>query len=213
MEPIAIAGVAGDVRELSQEAKPQLFLPYLQHMGSARRLYLTVRTRGTAAAPVAALRASATRAMPEAVLRFTNMGAVIAESVAPARFRGAILTLFSGIALALALIGLYAVCSYTVQARTREIGLRMALGARGGAVVRQFMGQALRLTAAGLIIGLAAALGLRRVLASFLFETPSTDAWSYIGTVLVVIAGAFAASLIPAWRASRTDPAIVLRDE
>ena len=151
--------------------------------------------------------------MPEAVIRFTNMQDVVAESVAPARFRTVLLGLFSAIALALALAGLYAVCSYVVEARTREIGLRMALGARASAVVRQFLGQALRLTSVGLAIGILAAYAMRTLLASFLFETPASDWLSYAGTALLLALGAGAASIVPAWRASRTDPAVVLREE
>src|SRR5260370_22525390 len=101
--------------------------------------------------------------MPEAVVRFTNMQEVVAESVAPARFRTLLLAMFSGIALALALTGLYAVCSFLVQTRTREIGLRMALGADAPAVVRQVIGHALKLTAGGLGVGIAAAFAMLTV--------------------------------------------------
>lgn len=211
--PITIVGVTGDVRELAESAGPQLFLPYLQHLNSAGRLYLTVRTSGAEAAPAGVLRASVMQAMPEAVLHFTNMRDVVDDSAAPARFRTAVLGLFSAIALALAMTGLYAVCSYAVQARTREIGLRMALGAQTGNVVRQFVGQAFRLTAAGVAAGVVLAFALRQALAGFLFDTPPTDGWSYAGTVLLVGMGALLASLIPACRASRTDPAVVLREE
>jgi ABC-type antimicrobial peptide transport system permease subunit len=162
---------------------------------------------------VDALRKSAAGLMPEAVVRFTNMQEVVAETVAPARFRTILLAMFSAIALLLALTGLYAVCSFLVQTRTREIGLRMALGADASAVVRQFIGHALRLTAVGLAIGIAAAFAMRTVIASFLFETPASDWFSYAGSALVLALGSVLASLLPAWRASRTDPAIVLREE
>ncbi|HEY6390287.1 MAG TPA: ABC transporter permease [Bryobacteraceae bacterium] len=212
-DPTTIVGVTGDVRQLAQPAGPQLFLPYLQYLKWSGQLYLTVRAQGPAAPLLDALRKSASGLMPEAVVRFTNMQDAVAESVAPARFRTILLAMFSAIALALALTGLYAVCSFLVQTRTREIGLRMALGAGASAVVRQFIGHALRLTAVGLVIGIAGAFALRTVVASFLFETPASDWFSYAGSALVLALGSVLASLLPAWRASRTDPAVVLREE
>jgi putative ABC transport system permease protein len=212
-DPITIVGVVNDIRELAEPAGPQLYLPYLQHLSSARQLYLTIRANGPAAPLIDTLRRRAADLMPEAVVRFTTMQNSVAESVAPARFRTVLLALFSGMALILALTGLYAVCSYAVQARTREIGLRMALGARASEVVRQFIVQGLRLTAVGLVAGIAAAFALRQVLASFLFATPASDWLSYLGSAMLLIAGSLAASFVPAWRASRTDPAIVLREE
>jgi putative ABC transport system permease protein len=213
IDPITIVGVTGDVRQLAQPAGPQLFLPYAQHLKRSDPLYLTLRAQGPAAPLVDALRRSAAGLMPEAVVRFTNMRDVVAETVAPARFRTILLAMFSAIALALALTGLYAVCSFLVQTRMREIGLRMALGADASAVVRQFIGHALRLTAVGLVIGIAAAFAMRTVVASFLFETPASDWFSYAGSALVLALGSVLASLLPAWRASRTDPAVVLREE
>ena len=212
-DPITIVGVTGDVRPLAQPAGPQLFLPYLQHLKRSDRLYLTLRVQGPVAPLVDALRKSAAGLMPEAVMRFTNMQEVVAESVAPARFRTLLLAMFSAIALLLALTGLYAVCAFLVQTRTREIGLRMALGADAPAVVRQFIGHALRLTAVGLVIGIAAAFAMRTVVSSFLFETPASDWLSYVGSAFVLALGSVLASLVPAWRASRTDPAVVLREE
>ena len=128
-------------------------------------------------------------------------------------FTAVVLAAFSAIALALSLTGLYAVCSYLVQSRTREIGLRMALGAQGSVIVRQFIGRALRLTGVGVLIGLALAFALRSLLASFLFEIPSSDWLSYGGAASLLTLGAITASFVPAWRASRTDPAVVLREE
>ncbi len=212
-DEITIVGVTADVRELSQPAGAQLFLPYLQHLKLSGRLYLTMRAQGPVAPLVDTLRKSAASLMPEAVVRFTNMQDVVSESVAPARFRTLLLVMFSVIALALALTGLYAVCSFLVQTRTREIGLRMALGADASTVVRQFLGHALKLTAVGLVLGIAAAFAMRTVLASFLFETPASDWFSYVGSALVLAFGSVLASLVPAWRASRTDPAVVLREE
>jgi ABC-type antimicrobial peptide transport system permease subunit len=120
---------------------------------------------------------------------------------------------FAGISLALTLAGLYGVISYIIAARAREIGLRMALGARVADVIEQFLMCGLRLTALGLSIGLAAAFVLRKVVAAFLFEIPAADWPSYVGTASLLVCGSLLACLVPAWCASRTDPAIVLRDE
>ncbi|HLJ49968.1 MAG TPA: ABC transporter permease [Bryobacteraceae bacterium] len=212
-DPITIIGVVGNIRELAQPAGPELYLPYLQHMQTVGAMYLTIRSTGNAAPLIDALRRSAANLMPEAAVRFTTMEKAIAETVAPARFRTLSLTVFAGIALLLALAGLYAVCSYAVQSRTREIGLRMAMGAAAGTVVRQFVVSALRLTAIGLAIGIAVAFASRNVLASFLYDLPPSDWLSYVATAAVVALGAAVASSIPAWRASRTDPAVVLREE
>src|SRR5258708_29069171 len=148
--------------------------------------------------------------MPEGVVRVTNMQEVVGESVGPARFRTLLLAMFSAIALLLALTGLYAVCAFLVQTRTREIGLRMALGADGPAVVRQFIGHALKMTALGLVIGIAASFAMRTVVASFFFQTPASDWVSDVGSAVVLALGSVLASLVPAWRASRSDPPRVL---
>jgi putative ABC transport system permease protein len=212
-EFITIVGVIGDIRTLAQPAGPQLYLPYLQHLDSSSQMYLTLRVQGSTTPLIDALRKNAAALMPEAVVRFTDMQAAVAESVAPARFRAVVLAAFSAIALALALTGLYGVCSYIVQARTREIGLRMALGARAFGVVQQFIAQSLRLTGVGLVIGIAAAFAMRKILAAFLFEIPASDWLSYLGTAVVLALGSVVASFVPAWRASQIDPAIVLREE
>jgi putative ABC transport system permease protein len=210
--PITIVGVVGNTRQLSKLAGPELFLPYLQHLRLASRLYLTMRVQGATAPLVDALRREVS-AMPEVVVRFTSMKEEVTASVAAARFRTITLVVFAGISLALTLAGLYGVISYIIAARAREIGLRMALGARVTDVIEQFLMRGLRLTALGLSIGLAAAFVLRKVVAAFLFEIPASDWPSYVGTASLLVCGSLLACLVPAWRASRMDPAMVLRDE
>jgi putative ABC transport system permease protein len=210
--PITIVGVVGNMRQLAKTAGPELFLPYLQHLGSSGQLYLTVRTQGATAPLIDALRKEAA-SMPEAVVRFTSMKEAVSETAAGARFRTVTLVMFAGISLALTLAGLYGVISYIIAARSREIGLRMALGARIADVLGQFLSRGLRLTGFGLLIGLTAAFVLRKVVAAFLFEIPPSDWLSYLGTAAVLVGGSLLACLVPAWRASRTDPAVVLRDE
>jgi putative ABC transport system permease protein len=209
---ITIVGVVGNMRQLARAAGPELFLPYLQHLGSSGQLYLTVRAQGAAAPLIDALRKEAA-SMPEAIVRFSSMKEAVAETASAARFRTITLVVFAGISLALTLAGLYGVISYIIAARSKEIGLRMALGARVADVLGQFLSRGLRLTGVGLLIGLAAAFALRRVVASFLFEIPDSDWLSYAGTAAVLIGGSLLACLVPAWRASRMDPAVVLRVE
>lgn len=213
MKPITIVGVAGDIRTLAQPARPQLYLPYLQHLSASGQLYLTVRSSGPPAPLIDALRRSAAASMPEAVVHFTTMKGAVAETVAPWRFRALVLAFFSAIALVLALTGLYAVCSYAAQARTREIGVRMALGARSSAVLWQLVTQALRWTLVGEAIGIVAAFFLGKSLASSGISISSADWLTCLGTCLLLAAGSVAASLTPAWRASRVDPSVVLREE
>ncbi len=213
IDPITIVGVVGSIRQLAAPAGPELYLPYLQHLQRVSTMYLTIRSTGNPAPLIDALRTNAANLMPEAAVKFTTMQEAIAETVSPARFRTLALTIFAGIALLLAMAGLYAVCSYAVQSRVREIGLRMAMGAAAGTVVRQFVASALRLTAIGLAIGIIVAFASRNVLASFLYDLPPSDWLSYAVTAAAVALGAAAASSIPAWRASRTDPAVVLRQE
>lgn len=212
MAPISIVGVVANTRQLAKAAGPELFLPYPQHLGASGRLYLTVRVQGATAPLIDALRKEAA-SMPEAVVRFSSMKEAVSETAAAARFRTVTLVVFAGISLALTLAGLYGVISYIIAARSREIGLRMALGARIADVLKQFLSRGLRLTCVGLLIGLAAAFVLRKVVAAFLFEIPDSDWLSYAGTAAALVGGSLLACFVPAWRASRTDPAVVLRDE
>jgi putative ABC transport system permease protein len=138
---------------------------------------------------------------------------VVSESVAQPRFNMVLLSAFSLLALALATIGIYGVMSYAVNQKTHEIGIRMAMGARArdvrGMVVKQGMG----LTVAGIGLGLAAAWALTRLLAGFLFNVTATDPLTYIGVSLVLAFVAFAATYLPAHRATRVEPLKALRYE
>ena len=120
---------------------------------------------------------------------------------------------FAGLALALALAGVYGVLSYSVTQRTWEIGLRLALGARRAQVLRLIARQGMALVALGLVIGLAAAAGLTRFLESQLYSVQPTDPVSFAAVVVLLLGVALAASLIPAWRASRVQPTEALRYE
>jgi putative ABC transport system permease protein len=141
------------------------------------------------------------------------MEEVLSDSIARQRFSMLLLAVFAGVALALAAVGLYGVMSYTVAQRTREIGLRMALGAQRGDVLRLVVGQGLRLVFVGVGIGLAAALALTRLMSSLLYGVSATDPLTLAVISLLLVSVAALASYIPARRATKVDPLVALRYE
>ncbi|MCU1384495.1 MAG: hypothetical protein JWL71_3192 [Acidobacteria bacterium] len=147
------------------------------------------------------------------VVKLQSMEDVFAEAIGRPRLLAQLLGLFAGLALLLAAIGSYGVLSYMVSERRREIGIRMALGASRGAVLRMILGQGLRLTLAGVVVGLAAAFGMNRLLASLLFGVRPTDPATIAAVVLLISVVALVACYLPARVATRVDPMIVLRDE
>jgi len=138
---------------------------------------------------------------------------VFAESIRRPRLLAQLLGAFAGLALLLAALGTYGVLSYTVTERRREIGIRIALGAARSQVLTQIMRQGLQVTALGVAIGLAGALAVNRLIASLLFGVQPTDAVTMAFVIATITTVALVASCLPAWRASRVDPNVVLRDE
>ena len=147
------------------------------------------------------------------VAKIRSMDQVISESTARQNFNMLLLTIFAALALLLAAIGIYGLMSYTVEQRLQELGIRMALGAGGGDMLRLVVGQGMKLTIIGAILGLAAAFGLTRLLASLLFGVKTTDPLTYAAVALVLSAVALLACFIPAIRAAKVDPVIALRYE
>jgi len=141
------------------------------------------------------------------------MDQVLAESLTRQRFAMALLAAFAALALALASIGIYSVLAYAVRRRGHEIGIRMALGARSADVVRMIVVQGMRPALAGMGLGLAAALALRRILASLLYDVGVTDPWTLAAVAAVLGVVSAAACLVPAYRAARIDPMAALRSE
>jgi putative ABC transport system permease protein len=141
------------------------------------------------------------------------MDSTIAESVAEPRFRTWLLSAFAVAGLALTLIGIYGVISYSVSQRTQEMGIRIALGAQAADVRRLILSQGVRMALLGAAIGLLGSLGLMRLLTSQLYEVKPGDPLTLIGAALVMLAVALCASYIPARRATRVDPIIALRHE
>jgi putative ABC transport system permease protein len=209
-----VVGVVGDVRDLGLDVQPEpaYYAPVMQFPMS--QLSLAVRTRTDLQAVAATVR-KAVEAVDasQPVYGDATMAQVIAASVAPRRFVLQMLAIFAAIALLLSAVGIYGVISYSVAQRTQEIGVRMAVGARPRDVLRLVMGQALRLAAAGVGLGLAAAIGLSRLLAGLLYGVSVRDPLTYAGIAILLGAVALAASAIPALRAARVDPMAALRTQ
>jgi putative ABC transport system permease protein len=212
-ESMEIVGVVADVlqRNASTPVAPQLFAPYAQ--SSMRNLQIVARTAVDPLTLAPALREvlrSRDPAMP--VPEFIPLQQVLAESLARPRFYTALLTLFAGISLVLAAIGVFGVMSYAVAQRTREISIRMALGARRAQVIRMVVGRSMLLAAAGLLLGAAGALVLGRVVSSQLYNVGLTDPLAYGAAAAALGGAALLASYLPARRASRLDPGMALRE-
>jgi predicted permease len=209
-----VIGLAGDVRHEGLDRLPPgvVYVPMSRFPRGTIKVYL--RTRDDPAALASAARAAVRRVDPnQAITGLAPLTAVVSETVARPRFLTELVALFAAAALLLAAIGVYGVISFSVARRTREIGLRMALGADRAAVSRLIVGEGMRLAAGGLAVGIPAALVLARSLRSLLFEVPPTDPATLVVVTTVLTAVAFAACAIPARRASRLDPQAALRTE
>jgi putative ABC transport system permease protein len=148
-----------------------------------------------------------------AINEIQPMDEVVSEALWQRRLWGVLFTLFAGVALLLAAVGIYGVMSYLVSQRTREIGIRMALGADGRNVLGMVISQGLRWVAIGILIGLLGSLALRGVMASLLFGVSATDPLTFASVALLLVIVALVACFIPARRAAKTDPMIALRAE
>jgi predicted permease len=207
-----VVGIVADTRQEGFDQAPyaQAYLPYAQLPG--RGVNLVIRTSGDPATLVPDLRRTV-RTMDGdiALSSVQTMQEVAASTISQPRINTIVLSVFAGIALLLAAIGIYGVTSYAVSQRTREIGVRMALGAQRGAVLRLVVRQGMLPVAAGLVIGLVAAFAATRVMRSLLFEVDATDPLTFAAITVMLGAIALVASLVPAIRASRVDPLVAMR--
>lgn len=215
LEPMTIVGVVGNVRQWGPAIKPwpEIYMPYEQHPQTATSLNLLVRTAVEPGAVGETLRRKLHDISPDVPSKFTTMQAELSESVAAPRFRALLVAAFAALALVLAMAGIYGVMAYSVAERTREIGIRMALGAQTSGVVRLVLGQGMKLVGAGLALGIAGALAATRVLASLLFEVKASDPVAFIGAIAALLCVALVANYIPAQRATKVDPMVALRHE
>jgi predicted permease len=211
-----VIGVAKDVRQRGVErpAGTELYISLDQHGVSPPSMNVVMRTT----LPPSALAGTIQRVVREVdaavpVVRLRDMDSVFAESIRRPRLVAQLLGAFAGLALLLAAIGTYGVLSYMVTERRREIGIRVALGATRSHMLTQIMKQGLQVTGLGVAIGLAGALAVNRLIASLLFGVQPTDTATIAFVIATIAAVAVVASWLPAWRASRLDPNVVLRGE
>ena len=214
-QAMTVIGVAGDVRERgpAREAIPECYISYRQHAYNGNTLSFVVRSAGNPAALEEPLRRIAHNRAPDVPVRFTTLQSDVHEGVATPRFRTFLFALFAALAICLATAGVYGVMAYAVGQRTSEIGIRMALGASSGSVLRLMLKQGLVLASIGLALGLAAAAGVTRLLTSMLFQVKPNDPSIYLGVAVLVGTVALAACYLPARRAAAVDPAETLRAE
>jgi putative ABC transport system permease protein len=214
---ITIVGVAGDVRHfgLDHDDEPAVYTPYPQLMQSWKRwMTLVVRTKESPAALIKSAKQviwSVDNQIPIAKVR--TMSAVMEESSAEREFNALLLGVFAVMALVLAAVGIYGLTSYSVTQRTYEIGIRMALGADRGNVLKLILGRGMFLTSIAVLIGLAGAVGLTRLMTSLLFGVRPTDMATFAAVSAVLSGVALIATYIPARRATTVDPMVALRYE
>lgn len=208
-----VVGVVGNVRHQSLEEppEPKVYVPTAQ---SRREVSQWVLRAADPAAALASARDIVSDLSPTTPVRWQLiLDEHIAQSVALPRFRTFFVVGLAGLATILALLGVYGVVAFSVSQRTREVALRMALGARRGEVVGATLGSGLKLCGGGLVLGLAIALAGSRVLESFLYDLPTLDPLTYLLVILVVGLVGLSAAYLPARRAARVDPMTVLKSE
>jgi len=217
---VEIVGVAGDVRAFGQES-PEADIIYLSfrqlaadHIyGTGRNMRLAVRSESEGLEVVGAIRGALRTVMPGVPLaNVSSMDRLLSDAIASSAFRSRLLAAFALIALMLAVIGLYGILAYTVTQRTREFGVRFALGARGGEVVRLVVARGMRLVVVGLAFGMLGAIAASRLLWSQLEGVNATDPTVLLAVIMLLAGAGLAACVVPARRATRISPITALRD-
>ncbi len=209
-----IIGVVGDVRQrgLEAEAHPQIYTPYAQYQHTT--MSLAIRTQGDPKALLGAVRGEVAALDPLlAPYNIFTLEEAVNRTLTGRRLATWLLALFACAALMLAAVGIYGVMSYSVSQRTREIGVRMALGAQADDVLKLILGQGFRLIRLGLVVGCVAALLLARLMRTMLFGVSATDPLIIAGVALLLVIVALIACFIPARRAANVDPMIALRQD
>src|SRR2546429_4532560 len=213
---ITIVGLIDNLRSASLDATPQpeIYQPASQQSGM-REMWVALRSsNGRPLQLVGAIRDAVHQADPQqSIGEVVSLEQLIGRQTAARRFNTTLLTIFALLAVGLALVGIYGVTPYAVTHRTRELGIRMALGARGVDVVRLLMRESLRRVALGVGLGLLAALGVTRALSAVLFEVAPRDAGTFAATAVLLVAVALVATWLPARRATKVDPMVALRYE
>jgi putative ABC transport system permease protein len=212
---LTVVGIVADVRQvdLVRTPRPAMYVPASQDQGTTAALRdFVVRTSGDPAALAPSIRSAVWGIDPTLpVSRVQTMEQAKATVTATQQFNLLLVSSFAGLALLLASSGLYGVTAYSVSQRTRELGIRVALGAHGGMLLRLVLAQGVRLSLIGLAVGTAAALALTRVMEALLFGIGARDPMTFAGVGVLLLGVSLVASLVPAYRATRVDPVVALR--
>jgi ABC-type antimicrobial peptide transport system permease subunit len=213
---LEVIGIVDDVRHfgLDHESMPAntFYVPLWQN--AAPTTFLAVRATGDPKALTIAVRQAVAHVDKDELLdSFVTMTKLIGLSTAEPRFRTLLLGIFAGLAVILAMVGVYGLVAYSAGQRIREMGIRVAMGASATDVMRLVVGQGLVFVFSGIVLGVAGALAFTRLLASFLFDVKATDAATYLVACLAFAGCALLASYFPARRAMRADPVVALRYE
>jgi putative ABC transport system permease protein len=220
--PRQIIGIAGDIRDgaLNRDPRPAMYIPYAQTTDGINALNVrltplawVIRTRAAPMSLLPKIQEQLRQVSGLPVTDVRTMEEVISRSTSRQRFNMLLMSVFAGAALLLAVIGVYGLMAYSVQQRTQEIGIRMALGAETGDVQRMVLFQGMRFALLGVVVGTASAFGLARLLKSFLFGVQSSDPLVFAVVPIVLSLTALGAVWIPALRATRVDPVASLRCE
>jgi putative ABC transport system permease protein len=211
--PMTIVGVVSDVRQRNPAVAPlpECYMPYTQHAYNGHTLNVIIRTVGDPLTIAPAVRRVAAAVSPDVPVSFTTMEAAVSKQVEAPRFLALLFAVFAGLAVCLAVAGVYGLMAYAVQQRSKEVGLRMALGAGRGTVLRLMLRQSLVLATAGMGLGFAAAIAAASVLGTVLFEVQPLDAVVYPAVIALLGFVTLAAAYVPARRAAVLDPVEVLK--
>ncbi len=215
MRLLTVVGVVGDVRESSLEtpARPTIYVNLRQRPQATRTLSMVLRTSADTTAVLSAAQKIVRELDPDVAPKFNTFSQVFSASLNTRRFNLTLVGAFALTALLLAMAGIYGVLAYSVARRTREIGVRIALGASVGNVLKLILGQSMLTVIAGVVIGIAGSFLLTRTMQSLLFGVSATDPVTLIAVALLLTTVALLASYVPARSATRVDPIVALRYE
>jgi predicted permease len=212
--PVRVIGVIANVRESGLEvaSSPEVYIPMTQN-ADAEGATLVVRTLAAPESLASSILVTLRTLNPgQPATEFRPLQSLVDHAVSPRRFFALLVTIFAGLGVLLAALGIYGVISYSVTQKTQEIGVRMALGATTGRVMRDVLANTMRLTLAGIVLGTAASLAVGRLIASLLYSTSPWDARTFLSMVLALVAVALVSGYFPARRASRVSPMTALRN-
>lgn len=212
---MTVIGVVGDVRQDSPAADPGpvLYMPMAQHPYFAPEIYFVLRTKVAPLTLMNTVQSEIIRTNPQIATKYTTMDAMVGESIAAERFRSVLIASFAGVALLLAMLGVYGTMAYSVAQRIFEIGVRMAFGAEKKAILRMVLIHAAKLACWGIVLGLALSFVLTRLITSMLVGVRAVDPLSLLTATCLMLITAAVAALAPAWRAAQVDPMTALRAE